>query len=146
MSRRRSPAKSVTLSRTGAVTGALTAALTLSLTFVLVGCGSNDDESSISVDSLVGRSVPQTESALPQDSSMVSYDLSKPVTGKESEPGLSDDTNRGDWIVVAACANTKNVEDDTRLAVGVLNTDAYSNTIARKAKNHAFDRYLSECE
>ncbi|MGI5470005.1 hypothetical protein [Streptomyces sp. CA-132043] len=97
------------------------------------------------MDSLVGQSVAQVEGKLPQDSSMVSYDLSKPVTGKDAKYGISDDESHDDWFVVAACANTKNVEDDTRLAVGVLNADAYSKVIARKAESHAFDHYLSEC-
>ncbi|XIG79346.1 hypothetical protein C1N81_43235 [Streptomyces sp. SGAir0957] len=77
---------------------------------------------------------------------MVSYDLSKTVTGAESKHSLSDDAYRSDWIVVAACANTMNIEDDTRLAVGVLNADDYSESVERKAKKHAFDSYLSECK
>ncbi len=128
-----------TLPRVGAVAGAAAVAM------VLAGCGTHD-EPQVPVDSLVGQSVAQVEGNLPQSSSMVSYDLSKPVTGAEPKYGISDDANHSDWFVVAACANTKNVEDDTRLAVGVLHADAYSKNVARKAKTHAFDRYLSECK
>ncbi|WP_196943027.1 hypothetical protein [Streptomyces sclerotialus] len=137
MSLRRSHFTSA-LPRVGAVAGVAAVAM------VLAGCGA-ENKPHVPVDSLVGQSVAQVEGKLPQDASMVSYDLSKPVTGKDAKYGISDDDSHGDWFVVAACANTKNVENDTRLAVGVLNADAYSKNIARKAKNHAFNRYLSEC-
>lgn len=126
------------LPRAGAVASVAAVAM------VLAGCGA-DNKPHVPVDSLVGQSVAQVEGKLPRDASMVSYDLSKPVTGAEPKYGISDDEDHGNWFVVAACANTKNLEDDTRLAVGVLNADAHSKDIARKAKNHAFNRYLSEC-
>ncbi|MEU6389114.1 hypothetical protein [Streptomyces sp. NPDC046939] len=126
--------------RVSAVVGAAVTAV------LLAGCGAEDEVRTTPVASLVGRSVAQVEGALPSEASMVSYDLSKPVTGAESKHSLSDDTYRTEWIVVAACANTKRVEDDTRLAVGVLNADDYSGNVERKAKKHAFDRYLSECK
>jgi len=86
------------------------------------------------------------ERGLPEASSMVSYDLSKPVTGAKATYGTAQDTGtHADWIVVVACADTKNLEDDTRLAAGVLRADAYTDAVARKAKKHAFDRYLAEC-
>lgn len=127
------------LPRVGAVAGAA------ALAIVMAGCGAHDKPHA-PVASLVGQSVAQVEGNLPQSSSMVSYDLSKPVTGAEPKYGISGDANHADWFVVAACANTKTVEDDTRLAVGVLHADAYSKSVARKAKTHAFDRYLSECK
>ncbi|MEU7485165.1 hypothetical protein [Streptomyces sp. NPDC042319] len=138
MSLRRSHFTSA-LPHAGAVAGAVAVAM------VLTGCGT-DNKPNVPVSSLVGQSVAQVEGKIPQDASMVSYDLSKPVTGKDAKYGVSDDESHGDWFVVAACANTKNVENDTRLAVGVLNSDAYSKDIARKAKTHAFNRYLSECK
>ncbi|MFE6158718.1 hypothetical protein ACFQ7F_07345 [Streptomyces sp. NPDC056486] len=138
MSHLRGPVARI-LPRGSAVAGIAAAAM------ALAGCGTQD-EPPMPVDSLVGQSVAQVEGKVPEDASMVSYDLSKPVTGAKPRFGISDDGTHNDWIVVAACANTKNVEDKTRLAVGVLNTDAYSKAIAQKAKSHAFDRYLSECK
>ncbi|WP_199896840.1 hypothetical protein [Streptomyces niger] len=116
------------------------------LAMVLAGCGGTRDKQQVPVDSLVGQSVAQVEGKMPRDSSMVSYDLSKPVTGAEPTYGVSGDADHVDWFVVAVCANTKNVGDDTRLAVGVLNADAYSKDVARQAKSRAYNRYLTECK
>lgn len=116
---------------------------------LLSGCGTDDGSDPpdhVPVTSFVGQTVAQVEDGLPAASSMVSYDLSKPVTGAKATYGTAKDKGtHADWIVVVACADTKNLEDDTRLAAGVLRADAYTDAIARKAKDHAFDRYLAEC-
>ncbi|GAA3118884.1 hypothetical protein GCM10010449_46190 [Streptomyces rectiviolaceus] len=116
---------------------------------LLSGCGTNDDADEpdhVPVSSFVGQTVAQVEEGLPSASSMVSYDLSKPVTGAKATYGTAkDEGTHADWIVVVACADTKNLEDDTHLAAGVLRADAYTDAVARKAKDHAFDRYLAEC-
>lgn len=117
---------------------------------MLSGCGTHDEPAKpeqVPVESLVGQTVDQVERNLPPASTMVSYDLSKPVTGAKARYGTGHDKGtHADWIVVAACANTKDVKDDTRLAAGVLHKDAYADGIARKAKDHAFDHYLAECK
>ncbi|MEU5957510.1 hypothetical protein [Streptomyces sp. NPDC047525] len=120
---------------------------------LLSGCGTHSDSGSgsdepgpVPISSFVGQTVAQVEGGLPSASSMVSYDLSKPVTGAEATYGTAKDKGtHADWIVVVACADTKNLEDDTRLAAGVLRADAYTDAVARKAKERAFDRYLAEC-
>ncbi|MWA13285.1 hypothetical protein [Streptomyces sp. BA2] len=118
---------------------------------LLSGCGAGGDQPDappghVPVTSFVGQTVAQVEGGLPSASSMVSYDLSKPVTGAKATYGTAKDTGtHADWIVVVACADTKNLEDDTHLAAGVLRADAYTEAIAGKAKDHAFDRYLAEC-
>ncbi|MGB8939645.1 MAG: hypothetical protein WCD21_05310 [Streptomyces sp.] len=96
---------------------------------VLSGCGNDDDSDEpapIPVSSFAGQTVTQAEGALPSASSMVSYDPSKPVTGAKATYGTAQDKGtHADWIVVVACADKKNLEDDTHLAIGVLHADAY---------------------
>ncbi|MFE0130628.1 hypothetical protein ACFWY6_03375 [Streptomyces sp. NPDC059037] len=133
--------------RNRARTRGATAALLLAGTMALTGCGSADEPPApVPLDALVGQSVAQTQARLAGPATMVSYDLSKPVTGAKARYGTGKGAGTDeDWIVVAACGNTKNLEDDTRLAVGVLHQDAYSKDIEHKAKKHAFNRYLKEC-
>ncbi|MFI8880188.1 hypothetical protein [Streptomyces sp. NPDC055243] len=108
--------------------------------------GGSGETGHVPVSSFVGQTVAQVEGGLPAASSMVSYDLSKPVTGAEATYGTAKDKGtHADWIVVVACADTKNLEDDTHLAAGVLRADGYTDAVARKAKDGVFDRYLGEC-
>jgi hypothetical protein len=134
------------LAGTSAVTVTVAVAVAATL---LSGCGADDGSGKpdhVPVSSFVGQTVAQVERGLPSASSMVSYDLSKPVTGAKATYGTPQDKGtHADWIVVVACADTKNLEDDTHLAAGVLRADAYTEAIARKAEKGAFDRYLAEC-
>src|SRR5699024_5609758 len=71
---------------------------------VLAGC--SHEAPPITVDSLIGQSVDQVQRKLPPESSMVSYDMSKPVDG--SEPTYRITENGGtdaEWVIVATCAN-----------------------------------------
>ncbi|NLU65773.1 hypothetical protein [Streptomyces sp. HNM0574] len=111
----------------------------------LGGCG-QQEEPAVSVESLVGQSVAQAERKLPDNASMVSYDLSTPVQGTEPSYRIADDAGTDEeWTVVASCANTKNIQDGTELAVGILRTDTVTRKLTHQAKTHTFDKHLTEC-
>ncbi len=76
---------------------------------------------------------------------MVSYDMSKPLTGAKPSYHLDGTVDDNVWVVVATCANTRTIEDGTDLKIGVVKTDAYSGKLRERAQKHAFDHYIPDC-
>ena len=86
----------------------------LGLCVLLTGCAA-PDEPEVKLGDFVGMSIAEVESSLPADAGLVVYDISFPVTGKESRYRSATSGPEEDWMVVAACGGPESV------ATAVLN-------------------------
>jgi hypothetical protein len=112
----------------------------------LVGVGAAGCASpGLNASHLVGLDVAEVKGRLPRDITLVTYDLSSAIVGRD--PDYGGDADDGAYSVVAACTVGGG---DVRaggpnLAVAIIPTALMTRSVGSAARRGAYDRYLTEC-